>query len=112
MIIEKITKDYLEGKMSVPVYMKKPEDEPDEFIIIEKTGGSKENHIKSASLALQSHADSLYRAAELNEEVKAVMDDIIILNEIVSVDLARDYNFTDTTKKKYRYQAIYDLVHY
>ncbi|MDO5415242.1 MAG: hypothetical protein Q4F78_07230 [Bacillota bacterium] len=112
MIIEKITKEYLEGKVSVPVYMEKPEDEPDEFIIIEKTGGSKGNHIKSASLALQSHADSLYRAAELNEEVKAAMDDIIALDEIASVDLARDYNFTDTTKKKHRYQAIYDLVHY
>lgn len=111
-MIEKITLDYLNKKMKAPVYMEKPEDEPEEYIIVEKTGGGKENYIKSASLALQSHADSLFRAAELNEEVKLVMDGIEELDVIVSAGLARDYNFTDTAKKKYRYQAIYELIHY
>lgn len=111
-MIEKITEDYLKKKMSVAVYMEKPEDPPEKYIIIEKTGGSQENYIKSASLAIKSHADSLFEAAELNEEVKKAMEGIIVLDEIVSADLARDYNFTDITKKKYRYQAIYELVHY
>lgn len=112
MIIEEITRDYLKGKVSVPVYMEKPEDEPDEYFIVEKTGGSEESHINSASLAIKSHADSLYRAVKLNEEVKSAMKGIVGMDEITRVDLVRDYNFTDTTKKKYRYQAIFELVHY
>ena len=38
--------------------------------MIEKTGGGEENHIKKAMIVIQSFADSLYRAAEINEEVK------------------------------------------
>lgn len=111
-MIEKIVQKYLNEKMSVPTYLEKPDLELAEYILIEKVGGSEENHIKSASIALQSHADSLFRASELNEEVKAAMKEIITLDEVTKVKLARDYNFTDTTKKKYRYQAIYELVHY
>lgn len=111
-MIEKIVQGYLNKKMTVPAYLEKPEKEPAEYVLIEKTGGSKENYLKSASIALQSHADSLFRACELNEEVKTVMEGIVTLDEVTKVKLVRDYNFTDTTKKKYRYQAIYELVHY
>ena len=51
-------------------------------------------------------------AAQLNEEVKEVMMTITILPSISSCRLNADYNFTDTTKKRYRYQAVFDLVHY
>lgn len=111
-MIEKFILDYLNDILSVSAYMEKPPDEPEEYVLIEKTGGGKENYIKSASIALQSYADSLFRAAELNEEVKLVMDNIIELDVISGAGLARDYNFTDTTKKKYRYQAIYEITHY
>ena len=57
-------------------------------------------------------ADSMYAAAKLNEEVKAIMKGIIELPEVSSCRLDSDYNFTDTATKKYRYQAVFDLVHY
>lgn len=111
-MIEKTVLDYLSNQLSVPVYAEKTDEEPLKYVLIEKTGGGESNHIKSAMIALQSYADSLFLAAELNEEVKNVMKGIVELDEIISVKLARDYNFTDTTKKKYRYQAIFSLVHY
>ena len=49
---------------------------------------------------------------EINEEVKAAMDEIIVLPEISRSKLNSDYNFTDTEKKRYRYQAVYDITHY
>lgn len=111
-MIEKIVLDYLTGILDVPVLMEYQEDMPGEYVIIEKTGSNKTNYIYSARMALQSYADSLYAAATINEAVKEAMDEIITLDDIASSDLDSDYNFTDTTRKKYRYQAIYDLTHY
>ncbi|SDQ04437.1 hypothetical protein SAMN04487752_0319, partial [Carnobacterium viridans] len=50
--------------------------------------------------------------ALLNEELKEVVENLILLNEISGVRLNSDYNFTDTTTKEYRYQAVFDINHY
>lgn len=110
-MIEKIVLDYLNNALYVPVYMERPINPPEKYVLLEKTGGTSENYIKSATLALQSYAGSLFDAATLNEEVKAAMDNIIILKEVMSSELNTDYNFTDTTRKEYRYQAVYDLFY-
>lgn len=110
-MIEKNVLDYMNDVLEVPVYMEMPETQPEEFVLIEKIGSSTENFINSATIALQSYAGSLYLAAALNEKVKEAMDNIIILDDIFKSQLNTDYNFTDTTKKKYRYQAVYDLVY-
>ena len=110
-MIEKIVLDYLKEVLDVPVYMEKPQEMPTQFVLIEKTGSSEENFILSATIALQSYAESLYLAAELNEKVKKAMNDIIVLNTVSKSKLNTDYNFTDTAKKLYRYQAVYDLVY-
>lgn len=110
-MIEKIVMDYLNKVLDVPVYMEKPERQSKEFVLIEKTGSSTENFIESATIAVQSYADSLYLAAVLNEKVKEAMSSIVVLDAISKSKLNSDYNFTDTTKKKYRYQAVYDLFY-
>lgn len=110
-MIEKTVLDYLNTALSVPAYMEMPETEPERFVLVEKTGGSTEDHIYFATLAIQSYAESMFEAATLNEEVKKAMDNIIVLDAVSRSHLNTDYNFTDTTKKKYRYQAVYDLVY-
>jgi hypothetical protein len=62
--------------------------------------------------AIQSISDSLLGAATLNEAVKLAMDSAASLAEVCSANLNSDYNFTDTSTKQYRYQAIYDITHY
>lgn len=112
-MIEKTILDYLTTELSpVSVYMEVPANPPSTYVIVDKTGSSEKNHVKSATIALQSVANSLYEAATLNETVKAKMDAAISLNSICRSKLNSDYNFTDTKTKKYRYQAVYDLVHY
>lgn len=111
-MIEKILLNYFKSKTSIPVYMEIPEKAPESYIIIEKTGSSEENHIYSAMIAIQSYAESLFLAADLNEQVKLTMDKAIELDDICHVQLNSDYNHTDTSMKKYRYQAVYDIVHY
>ena len=110
-MIEKIVLDYLNDALNVPVYMEMPENKPDRFVLIEKTGSSRENHIDFATITIQSYAESLYYAGALDEDVKQAMDDIIALDTVSRAELNSDYNFTDTETKKYRYQAVYDLVY-
>ena len=110
-MIEKIVFDYLAANLAYPVYMERPEDPEATCVVIEKTGSARENHVESAVFAVQSYAPSLYEAACLNETVKSVMDDLITVPEVSAVRLNSDYNFTDTTKKAYRYQAIYNIFY-
>lgn len=112
-MIEVIVYNYLKNELEdVPVYMEIPELLPGKFVVIEKTGSGIENHIKSATFAIQSYADSMFNAASLNEVVKEKMLDIIGEKEVTKVSLNSDYNFTDVNIKKYRYQAVFDIKHY
>lgn len=111
-MIEKTVLDYLNRVLDVPVCMETPEELPDSYVLIEKTGSGRQNRIYSATLAIQSIAASLYEAAKLNEAVKDAMERIVILAEVCRAELNSDYNYTDTAAKQYRYQAVYDLIHY
>lgn len=110
-MIETIVLDYLEKELSIPVYMEIPNKKPLSFVVVEKTGSSVEDYINFATIAIQSYAESLYLACELNEKVKRAMNNIVILDSIGKSKLNTDYNFTDSTKKQYRYQAVYDLTY-
>ena len=112
-MIEVVLRDYLNSVLPVPVYLEIPKSGlPASYVTLEKTGSSRLNHINRAVIAIQSIAPSMYEAAALNEEVKQAMDDAVSLAELAGAHLNTDYNFTDTTKAYYRYQAVYDLVHY
>lgn len=111
-MIEKIIKDYLKEQVQLPCFLEYPEKPADRFVLIEKTGGSYENCIKTAMIAVQSYAESMYEAARLNEDVKTAMLSMAALNDICKVNLNSDYNYTDTEQKKYRYQAIFDVTYY
>lgn len=110
-MIEKIVLDYLADSFDCPVVLEVPSDPPTRFIVLEKTGSGLENHINRATIAIQSYAESLYEAAALNKEVIAVMNRIIEGEHISNCSLNSDYNFTDVSTKKYRYQAVFDLVY-
>ena len=111
-MIETIVLDYLGAKLSVPVRMETPENPPREYVLIDKTGSSETNHIVRATLAIQSVSSvSLYRAAEINEAVKAAMEDILTLPQIFRAKRNTDYNFTNPQTKQYRYQAVYDMTY-
>ena len=111
-MIEKTIKDYLEEQLQIPVRLEEEPGLPEEYILIEKIGSGEENHIASATLAIQSYSGSLYGAASLNERVKEAMEKIVEMDDISKCQLNSDYNYTDTTRKKYRYQAVYDMVNF
>ncbi len=110
-MIELTILNYLQGALSVPCYMETPFDVPASYVRIQKTGGGRQDHIQNATLALQSIAPTLYEAAQLNEAVKAAMDSLQPGNGVFAAELNSDYEFTNTTTKQYRYQAVYDVYY-
>ena len=96
----------------MPVLPEEPRDSLESYVLFEKMGRGRSNHICAATITLKSYAPSLFKASLLNEQVKAAMDDLICLDEICRSELNSDYNFTDTASKRYRYQAVYDIKHY
>lgn len=112
-MIETIILDYLNSVLDVPVYTEKPGQKPDEYYVIERTGGDIENRIVKSTLTIQSYAKTLYRAAFMNETLKEhMLDGLITLDSISKVELNGDYNYTDPTTAQYRYQAVFVVTHY
>lgn len=112
-MIEKIVLDYLTTELNdIPVFMEIPENAPKKFVLIEKTGSSMDEFIYRSTFAIQSYDKSMFLACSLNETIKEKMLNIIQLDEITNCRLNSDYNYTDTVTKQYRYQAVFDLVHY
>lgn len=114
-MIEKIILDYLNSiAVAPPAYMEIPAERvaPPFYVIQKTSGGEIEGHVGEATLAIQSYGATLYEAAYTNELLKLLMADAVALPAVTAVRLNSDYNFTDLTGKHYRYQAVYQIVHY
>lgn len=110
-MIEETVLKYLKSK-GFRAFPEEPEDTKKEYVLIEKTGSGVENHVKRATLVIQSFSASLHSTAMLNEKVKKAMEQMIELDDVCKCELNNDYNYPDITRKRYRYQAVYDIVHY
>ena len=112
-MIEKIIFDYLNSLDGVKAYTEIPANFTGNCYLIEKTGDRRLNHINTATIAIQSYGETLYDAMLLNDALKDIMlDGLIQLESVSGVKLNSDYNYTDTTTKRYRYQAVYVVTYY
>lgn len=90
-----------------------PKGMPDRFITVEKTGSQQLGvGLYQSTLAIQSWEISKLGAAELSEQVCEAMREIDAYMPEVTRSRGSDYDFTDTTTKRYRYQAVFTLTHY
>lgn len=111
-MIETIILDFVAEALPVPVRMEVPADPPARYVVLKRSGQGRENRLEAANLIADSYGESLLAAASLNEQVKAVLDQLDSLDAISSAELVTDYPVTDTANKKYRYQAVYEIYHY
>lgn len=110
-MIEITVRDYLSGILTVPVLLEREPSEDGRYVLIQKTGSRRADRIDTATLAIQSIGPSLYEAAALNEEVKAAMYSMPDTEmNIFRVELNSDYNFTNTSTKERRYQAVFHIT--
>jgi hypothetical protein len=112
-MIEKTILSRLTNNLDCGVYMEKPRNPAERsYVVIELTGQREEEHITQSTFAFQTYGESLLKAAELRDEVKAAVKTLIELDEVARVDLNSSYNFTDPSTKEYRYQTVFDITHY
>ena len=112
-MIEKTILDHLSNNLDCGVYMEKPRNPAERsYVVIELTGQREEEHITQSTFTFQTYGESLLKAAELRDEVKAAVKTLIELDEVARVDLNSSYNFTDPQTKEYRYQTVFDITHY
>lgn len=106
-MIEIKIRKYLEDKLKVPVYMEHRDKENGIYIVMEKLGGNMTDQIYRSSYAFQSYGDRMLDAIELNDRLVQAM---LAYPECGASKLDSNYNFTETSTKKYRYQAVFDIV--
>lgn len=102
---------YLNAHLTVEAYAEAPEELTD-YVLLEQTASRRSNHIITTTIAIQSYGRTLLDAMNLNAEVETAMDGFLTLDNVTRVELETDYNFTDTTTKQYRWQAVYNITHY
>ena len=111
-MIEITVKNYLASKITdVPVLLEVPETFPAKLITLERIGGSVSDHVRNASFAVQSWAESMYEAAALDERVRQAMDKMADGTKVGGCRMASNYNFTDERTKRYRYQCTYEIYY-
>lgn len=111
-MIEKTILDHLASALQVPVYMAMPHPDVASYVVIEKSGGGETDHIYSSLITIRSYAPSMYAAALLNENVKTAMGTLVEHDDVAKCQLNSDYAYPDTRTHRYRYQCVYDIVHY
>nr|DAE94446.1 MAG TPA: tail completion protein [Bacteriophage sp.] len=114
-MIEKTVISYLREKFpNEIVEAEVPRGMPDRFITVEKTGARQIGiGLFTSTIAVQSwDRTSRMRTAELSNAVCKVLWSLPDkANEVTRVRGA-DYDFTDVTTKRYRYQAVFEIIHY
>lgn len=115
MSAEAILIEFLSGELAasgIPVSGDVPSPRPERFVTVEKTGSSEKDRITKATLAVQSWAKTRAEADSLNEQVKALLRCAVGRKDIMRCHLETDYNYTDTTTNRARYQAVYNVVYW
>lgn len=112
-MVETALRAYLADLLDVPVYLDTPPDHGTTYVTIERVGSGRSDRLNTYRMAVQSYGASKAEAAALNESVKEVMlTDVVYMTDIGGIRLESDYDYTDTSTKAYRYQAVFEVVYY
>lgn len=111
MTIEEFLILWLSGKLTVPVSGDVPTPMPASFVTLERVGAETVEHIRHASIAIRTWAQTRAAAGRLCELVEQTMEELTAETEISSCKLENSYNDTDLDTKTPRYQAIFEIVY-
>lgn len=105
---------FIATKTGLNVFAEEPQDsyQYTDYVVIEKTASRTVNTLQEATIAIQSYGRSLYDAMTNSAKVREAMATLSHEQEIGGVYIESEYNFTDPTTKRYRYQAVYRIYYY
>lgn len=112
-MIEAIIVKYLKEKLNIKVATEIPSNPPSEFLVVMATNGrAVAPNIEACMISVQAYSNTMKNASELNERVKDVMELLPELNDVTHSRLNSSGNNTDTERKRYRYQSVFDITYY
>ena len=114
-MIEKLIVDHLnEGLEGIKAHSLIPAKRKAPFVVVERTGGSIENHIRIGLFVADCYGSSLLEAAELCESVIELMLQLPEEHggEVSAVRVNSHYNDTDTELHEYKYGALFEVTYY
>ena len=111
-MIEFVIVEYLKPRLSAPVFFEFPRNPHESFVVLKVENNPRENLIDSALLVVDSYGPTQLAAAQLNETVKPLLDDLALLPRISASKRGGDYPAFDSVNKKYRYQAVQNITYY
>ena len=112
-MIEVAIRKYLEDNLdNIPVFMEYPKNPKKEFIVLQLADSGQINYIDAATFFITIYADSLYAAAELNDEVISLLFDAVQLPGISSSSLGQNQSGTDSANHLYTYTLTFNFYYY
>lgn len=112
MNIEKRVRAYLKAKLNIPVYLEEPEEKVTKYAIVEKVGSSVENYIYGAMINVTCYDSTLSLTADLNDEIVEYMERMPDEDlKIYDCFLNSEYNATETSTHRYRYESLFDMTY-
>lgn len=105
-IIEYLNKNGIKAVADIPATR------PDEFVTVERTGGSFGSVVLDRpTVAVQAWSTTRYKASELMTEVDTLMRNLVSISGVSKCSRNSLYNYPDESGHP-RYQAVYDIVTY
>lgn len=100
------------GALDVPdIFVMFPDTMPQgQFIVLDRIGTGKTNHITSYEMAVQSYGSTALDAATLNELVIETMENAISDDRFARIHLNNSQMQTDIAHKLNRYQSTFEIV--
>ena len=113
-MIEEIIRAYLLEALKIPVLLEYPKDITEQFVVFEIIDRQKNNYIDAVTIEFNSYADSKYKAAELDKEVRKLIENIIEDKRISCVEFGggSSGDSNDESMKRYRYRCYYNFFYY
>lgn len=111
MLIESVVLKYLNDNLDIPVYVDMPDRLPEKFVIFTIVDRGRRNFINHVTIEFHSYADKKLDAAEIDEKVRMLMEDIIFLPEVAASRLGGGNDLNDPQINKYRYRCYFNLTY-
>lgn len=110
MDIERVAAKRLMDSTGIKAVLEVPDPRPEEFISIEMTGGSGDMFMRTASLAVQSWANTRRRAYEIARLVEQATPDIADEPNVFRAVANGSYRWPDPDSGHERYQTNVELT--
>lgn len=109
MDVERVVAARLMEATGVRAVLEVPAERPDEFISVERTGGSGTQFTQDATLAIQSWAGTRRRAAEIAALVEGSVMALLDEPNIFSAVADGSYRWPDPDSRQERYQTMIEV---